>query len=325
MKQATKIIGTGLATTGSIGARVSSYKTNLDAHVRYTSRLGIIPNVITSSVRPSLDSHIHYSRRMGFIPVLGTRSRSFSNCSPLSVRSNSSVDSEESSFGNINVEESTTRLAEEFKGKPSQFIKRQEDKMETILEQSKTNLQKIVEDRTNARPNVGVSSLEQYDNETKKMLDDENGNYNHKIEMVTSVRDTVLDLTDGLHENSPGSDFESDYDSPTSQTRIDAEYNDLDQKDAERLEYHKTFTDNLKFINNSGNQDLTIQSDTSFNQPLEGSSKKRKHEQSDSEEAVTNLPKIPKTEASSSDNRSPLDYVLDKQQSEGLDFTDDVD
>jgi len=142
------------------------------------------------------------------------------------------------------VGESTELLSEEFKARPSEFINRQTGQMESSCEKSKLYLSELLSDRAEERDNLEVRDLRDYDKETKSLIEDEISAIHRELDTIKQTRDDVLDIIDGTRQHS-GSNYDSDYVSVTSQNRLDNEYNNLDPRDREIKEDHKTFTDNI--------------------------------------------------------------------------------
>lgn len=257
------------------------------------------------------------------------------------------------------VEESTEKLADKYIGNPSGLISEQTGKMESLSEKSKIFISELLQDRGLERSKLQPSELEPFDKETKEIIDGEGELSKSELNRIASIRDDALDLIAG-RSRSHDSDYESDYESDTSVNRIQDEYSNLDSNTAEIINDHSRFihsalqslaynyaNDTLdpQNFNSAGEPSSTVETNTTveagpsnFNPAISdydgitGPSKKRKREDTeveisakkpkvgDSTMDVDNAPSnIP------SNNQSPLDYVLEKQQCDLYDISDDID
>lgn len=256
------------------------------------------------------------------------------------------------------VEGSTEKLADKYNGNPSGLISEQTGKMESLSEKSKIFISELMQDRGLERSKLQPSELEPFDMETKELINGEGELSKSELNSIAAIRDDALDLIAG-RSRSQDSDYESDYESDTSVERIQGEYSNLDSNTAEIINDHSRFIhsalQNLPY--NYANATLDPQNFTSPGQPcstvetnssveagpsnfnpgiidsdgITGSSKKRKREDTDVEISAKN-PKVGDSTYVNnapanipSNNQSPLDYVLEKQQCEPYDVSDDID
>ena len=191
------------------------------------------------------------------------------------------------------------------------------------------------------------------------MIHDEEELCKDELNRIAIIRDDGLDLIDG-RSRSYDSDYSSDYESVTSESRIQGEDANLDSNTREIQNDHSRFIYNAlqNLPSNYANSTLDAENDTSRAEPsknaqtnflvkaralnfnrgikdLEGiadSSKKRKPDDTEVESPAKKV-KVDNSVVDcnntpdniSSNNQSPLDYVLEKQQSDPYDFTDDID
>lgn len=257
------------------------------------------------------------------------------------------------------VEGSTDKLADKYISNPSGLISEQTNKMERLTEKSKIFISELLQDRGLERSNLQASELEPFDKETRKLIDYEGELCKDELNRIAIIRDDALDLIDG-RSRSHDSDYSSDYESDTSVSRIQGEYSSLDSNTREIQNDHSRFIYNAlqNLPSNYANSTLDTENDTSRAEPsknaqtnfeveagasnfnraikdFEGiadSSKKRRHDDTEVESpakkvkvdnSVVDCNKTP--DNISSNNQTPLDYVLEKQQSDPYDFTDDID
>jgi len=254
---------------------------------------------------------------------------------PYSTYAESPIDSD--------VEGSTDQLAEKYIGNPSGLISEQTNKMESISKKSKLFISEVLQDRVLERSNLQPSDLKTFDEETRNLIKDEGVLCKDELARVATIRDDALDLINGRNK-SYASDYESDYESDTSVNRIRGEYSNLDNNTSEIKNDHQKFiSDALKNLpSNLDNITFESGNDTSHIEPSSnvktdfsveaGSGKKR-----DRDDGETDLPakrvKVDSTNMVSnntpdnipSQNKSPLDYVIEKQQCDPYDFTDDME
>ena len=136
--------------------------------------------------------------------------------------SNSSMSSK--SFYDENVQE----LKEQYKGRTSEFIHRQENIMDSMTKKSNTYIANLMDERNEERSLLtDKKKLEEYDKDTKSLIEDETILLKSELASVKYIRDTTLDLMDGEKAYSECSGYDSDYISETSENL----YNDIDTKD----------------------------------------------------------------------------------------------
>lgn len=235
------------------------------------------------------------------------------------------------------VEGSTQDLAARFTGDPSGLISEQTRKMESITEKSKLYIDELVQDRNMERSSLQDSELQEFDKNTKELVKEAELIYKDDLTTVAMIRDDALDLIDGQGRKH-NSDYDSDYDSDTSVNRIQSQYANLDSDTVSLQNNHNNFIYNtLQNIPSNVNTHSSIEAGPSNLNPginelhsLDATSKKRKHEDTDLESSAK-ITKMDNTMVSNKpqdlpvNNKSPLDYVLEKQMSDPYDFNDDID
>ena len=257
------------------------------------------------------------------------------------------------------VEGSTDKLADKFLGNPSGLIAEQTNKMESLTEKSKLFISELLQDRGLERSNLETSELEPFDKATRELIDDEGVLYQSELNRIATIRDDALDLING-RRRSHDSDYESDYESDSSLSRIQGEYANLDSNTREIENDHSRFISKAlqNLPSNYANTTLDTGNHTSRDEPtsnvetnstvdagssnfkegindlegVTGKNLKRNREDSEVESPAKKL-KVDNSGMDTnntpdnipSNTQSPLDYVLEKQQSDPFDFSDDID
>jgi hypothetical protein len=330
------------ATKNSLLGQNNNSKNNLKLDIR---RLG------KSNLHHNDQSSFVLKRTFASSPFFCVGENLDPSLDPYSTYGDSPIESE--------VEGSSHELADKYIGNPSGLISEQTNKMECLTEKSKIFISELLQDRSLERSNLQANELEQYDKDTRKLIQYEEELCKDELNRIAIIRDDALDLIDGASKSN-GSDYSSDYESVTSESRIQGEYANLDSNTREIQNDHSRFIYNAlqNLPSNYANSTLDAENDTSRAEPsfnaqtnfsveagasnfnraikdFEGiaeSSKKRKHEDTEVESPakkvkvdnyVVDCNNTPKN--ISSNNQSPLDYVLEKQQSDPYDFTDDID
>lgn len=257
------------------------------------------------------------------------------------------------------VEESSSALAEKYIGDPSGLMQEQTNKMESLTEKSKLFISEILHDRELERSKLQASELEGFDQDTREIINEEGNLYKSELNLIATITDDAIDLNNG-RSRSHDSDYESDYESVTSENRVNGELGSLDSNTAELENDHTRFITNAleRLESNYANTTLDTENDTSCIEPasnvptntsveagpsnfspaikdsevIAGSSKKRKLDDTEMEIPAKKV-KVDNSGVETNDtledlpsnNQSPLDYVLEKQQSDPYDFNDDID
>lgn len=254
----------------------------------------------------------------------------------------------------LEIDQSTSNLASEFRSNQSGLIERKNNKMEKLVDKSKNYVTELLCDRKSDRSNIDPSDHKAFDKETRKLVKDREDLCSINLQTIYT-RDDALDL---INPNHAGSDYDSDYVFVKSQNRIDQEYNNLGPFENNLLATHRGFIcdvlETLPFTDSdseSSNSDdsqgyecevsypgLGVAGPSNYNNPwvdpfVANSNKRSRGDCEESEVndlVITKKSKLeqPSTESpdkKDSDNMRRLDYVLDKQLSEPYDFTDYLD
>jgi len=254
-------------------------------------------------------------------------------------------DSESEDSPNPEDTESSAALARTFNNRARDLILHVEQLMQDKTEQCEEYINQFVQERNEDRSLIEESELMDYDEVTRREVGIQRDLCHRELNDLAVARDDALDLMDH-HSQSSVSDYGSD---SGEDTRV---YNNIDNNEGNIRQSLNTEIDNItqrletvggdlnslesRQINNSSNPasenvqlDSQLASDLSNILPGDNTgdnSKKRKR--SDSlDEGENKKRKLDDSSERSgeSDNQSPLDYVLDKQQSEMMDITDDIE
>lgn len=241
--------------------------------------------------------------------------------------SDESTDDEVSDSEDEDVEESAADLAIRFNEDLSGFVEHYDTKMANTAQRSKEYITTFYNDRCNDRGDIESSKLQEYDKETKEEINSQRDLCSRNLNTLATTRDDTIDSM-----QSHTIEYDSDYGSDTE--RLDEEFNNIDPSFNDLTQSYNRDIDNIvSSLDEVSTKTQSVEESSRNNNEtdslsVEQESTKRKTEET---EDITDTKKVKmedssnKGVASDKDTRSPLDYVLDKQQEDGYNPFDDIE
>jgi hypothetical protein len=193
-------------------------------------------------------------------------------------------------------------------------------KIQYIMDDSEQEITEYIEDRLEDRKTVGRDEREQFDISTLYEIDSIRETTIYEINYVRGEEDSNSD-TDNSSDNGEN-DHENDNTHNSTRSLL-SQYNQMvDEKVQEYENIVDAPSDNSDSSPEEEKPEDSEMQDYESDSP-EKTGGKRLREDDSMEDRPTK--KIKEESSSESDNLSPLDYVLDKQQSEMMDVTDDIE
>lgn len=148
------------------------------------------------------------TRRTKLKLILASSNNSFSTCEALLSENENSP---------ISLDENHSTLANEYLGRDSEFINRQNNRQDYIISKAENNLKDEYSKSIPKEDALSSKNKAEIVSNFNQTVDLEKEFAIEDLKNISNTRDDVLGINDGRFVNSPGSDYNSDYESPTSQ------------------------------------------------------------------------------------------------------------